>query len=179
MKEYATFIETDTLRFERLLPGPIERVWAYLTESEKKAQWLAAGDVEPRVGGSVTLDFDHDKLSNEEDPIPEKFKDMEGGTRFTGRVITYDPPNKLSYTWGEPSGEESEVTFELIPKGEQVLLRLTHRYLGDDRDLLVGVAGGWHTHLAVLKDRLKGKEPGGFWKRYLEIEQEYDQRLPN
>jgi hypothetical protein len=29
MSDYGTLLGTDTVRFERLLPGPIERVWAY------------------------------------------------------------------------------------------------------------------------------------------------------
>ena len=40
---YGTLIEPATLKIERLLPGPIDRVWAYLTESELRRQWLAAG----------------------------------------------------------------------------------------------------------------------------------------
>ena len=46
-----TITEAGTIRFERLLPGPIERVWAYLTESDKRAKWLAAGDMDLRPGG--------------------------------------------------------------------------------------------------------------------------------
>ena len=38
-----TSTEPGTVRLERLLPGPIERVWAYLTESAKRATWFAAG----------------------------------------------------------------------------------------------------------------------------------------
>ena len=38
-----TSTEPGTVRLERLLPGPIERVWAYLTESDKRATWFAAG----------------------------------------------------------------------------------------------------------------------------------------
>ncbi len=26
------FVEPDTVKLERLLPGPVERAWAYLTE---------------------------------------------------------------------------------------------------------------------------------------------------
>jgi uncharacterized protein YndB with AHSA1/START domain len=47
------------MRLERLLPGPVERVWAYLTESEKRATWLCGGEFELRVGGRVRLEFDH------------------------------------------------------------------------------------------------------------------------
>ena len=43
MDKYGVVIAPNTIRFERLLPGPIERVWAYLTESEKRAKWLASG----------------------------------------------------------------------------------------------------------------------------------------
>jgi uncharacterized protein YndB with AHSA1/START domain len=104
MNKYGVVTEPGTIRFERLLPGPVERVWAYLTESRKKGKWLAAGDVEPRVGGKVDLHFEHRKLSKHDDPIPEKYRHMEEGTYVTGRVTHYDPPRVLSYTWGEETG---------------------------------------------------------------------------
>jgi uncharacterized protein YndB with AHSA1/START domain len=47
---YGALIEPATLKIERLLPGPIERVWAYLTESELRRQWLAAGQMEMKSG---------------------------------------------------------------------------------------------------------------------------------
>jgi uncharacterized protein YndB with AHSA1/START domain len=40
---YGALIEPTTVKIQRLLPGPIERVWAYLTESDLRRQWLAAG----------------------------------------------------------------------------------------------------------------------------------------
>lgn len=36
--------EQTTMLLRRQLPGPIEHVWAYLTESELRQQWLAWGD---------------------------------------------------------------------------------------------------------------------------------------
>jgi uncharacterized protein YndB with AHSA1/START domain len=42
--------EDATLTLERMLPGSIDRVWAYLTESDLRRQWLAAGTMEMRVG---------------------------------------------------------------------------------------------------------------------------------
>ena len=42
---YGRLIEPATLKIERLLPGPIERVWAYLTESDLRRQWLASGEM--------------------------------------------------------------------------------------------------------------------------------------
>jgi uncharacterized protein YndB with AHSA1/START domain len=46
MDKYGTIIAPNTIRFERLLPGPIERVWAYLTDPEKRAKWLASGPMD-------------------------------------------------------------------------------------------------------------------------------------
>lgn len=177
MNKYGTFTEPGTIRFERLLPGPIERVWGYLTESEKRGQWLASGEMELHVGGRVELIFNHKNLSSQDDPIPEKYKEHEGGSTMYGKITRIEPPRLLSYTWGEASGEESEVTFKLTPKGDKVLLVLTHRRLGDDRDILIGVAGGWHTHLGILEDKLNGREPKGFWAVHMSMEKEYERRL--
>ncbi len=172
-KQYGIFPEPGTIRFERLLPGPIERIWDYLTKSELKAKWLSAGDVQPRVGGLVELNFRHKDLSETDEPIPEKYKHMEDGTYFEGHVTRWEPPRLLSYTWGEETGEDSEVTFELIPKGDKVLLILTHVRLGDDPVVHISVAAGWHTHLGILIDRLEGKPPKGFWTVHNRMEKEY------
>jgi hypothetical protein len=37
---------TEGVRFERLLPGPIERVWDYLTKPELQKTWLAESAAE-------------------------------------------------------------------------------------------------------------------------------------
>ena len=50
-ESYAALIAPGTLQFTRLLPGPIERVWSYLTEPEKTALWIASGTIDLRVGG--------------------------------------------------------------------------------------------------------------------------------
>jgi uncharacterized protein YndB with AHSA1/START domain len=42
---YGVLTEPATLKIQRLLPGPIERVWAYLTDSELRRRWLAAGEM--------------------------------------------------------------------------------------------------------------------------------------
>ena len=57
-----------TVRLERLLPGPIERVWAYLTDSDKRATWFASGVFDLRVGGKADLHFDHSRISSEPSP---------------------------------------------------------------------------------------------------------------
>ncbi len=175
-KKYGIFPEPGTVQFERLLPGPAERIWDYLTKSKLKAKWLSAGDVEPHVGGKVEFKFKHSDLSETDEPVPEKYKQMQDGTYFEGRVTAWNPPRLLSYTWGEETGEISEVTYELIPKeNNKVLLILTHVHLGDNPAVLISVGAGWHTHLGILIDRLEGNPPEGFWAVHNRMEKEYEQ----
>jgi uncharacterized protein YndB with AHSA1/START domain len=176
MSEHGVVVEPGTVRFERLLPGPIERVWAYLTESDKRGRWLASGPMEPGAGGKVELHFRHADLSPQPDTIPEKYRQYESGASFTGRITRWEPPRRLSHTWAEDAGEDSEVDFELSPQGDQVLLVLTHRRLGD-RDAMISVASGWHTHLGILSEHLAGGTPAPFWARHAELEADYGERF--
>ena len=66
-------LDASTIRFERLLPGPIERIWAYLTESEKRKQWFAAGDYELKQGGKANLFFHHKNISRPGTTPPSPF----------------------------------------------------------------------------------------------------------
>lgn len=77
--------KNDAVQLERLLPGPIERVWEELTHPDHLGTWLGADE---------------------------------------GVVTHSDPPQRLSYV-GNDNG--SEVTLELKPSGDDVLLRVTHR----------------------------------------------------
>lgn len=175
--DYGTFPAADTIRFERLLPGPIERVWAYLTESDKRARWLAAGPMEPRPGGTLELTFHNTRLAPADAPPSERHLKYEGSS-FRGRVLRCEPPRLLEITWGgESTEEDSEVTFELAPEGDEVRLVLTHRRLAT-RDEMLSVAGGWHTHLGILDDVLAGRAPAPFWPVHEALEPEYEQRIP-
>jgi uncharacterized protein YndB with AHSA1/START domain len=178
MSEFGVLTEARTIRFQRVLPGPIERVWAYLTESEKRGRWLASGPMELHVGGRVELNFRNADLSAHVEQPPEKYrKYADGGPTTHGQITRCAPPRLLSYTWDEDSGVASEVTFELTPQGDDVLLVLTHRRLGD-RAMMLSVAGGWHAHLGILLDHLNGREPSPFWSTHARLEAEYDKRLP-
>lgn len=173
MQEYGVFTGPDEIRFERVLPAPVDEVWAYLTEPDKRATWFAAGPIEPRVGGKVELVFHNSRLTPE--PVPERWRDTEG---YIGRgnVTRYEPPHVLAITWFEESGEPSEVVFELTAQGDATRLALTHRRL-DTRELLLDVAGGWHAHLGVLDDVLNGRPPKRFWAAIIDAEKEYRDRL--
>lgn len=166
----------DTVRFERLLPGPIEEVWAWLTQAERRALWLAGGELPAREGENFQLEFDHNSLSPDEVVTPERFREMEPGITTEHCLLQFNPPHKLQFSWGEGEGElPSEVTFELQPEGDQVRLIVTHILLTSDA--IPMVAGGWHTHLAILGDRLAGISPPAFWALFEDIETRYRERF--
>ncbi len=172
MHQYATRIAPDAIRLERLLPGPIERIWGFLTEPEKRARWLAGGNFDLRPGGKVELDFKHDTLSAE--PTPAKYQDM--AASFSGEILRCDPPKLLEFTWMESHGGHSVVLWELAPRGDQVLFTITHRKL-DARDELLSVSGGWDVHVGILEDVLTNQAPRPFWSTHAALEQEYARRF--
>jgi uncharacterized protein YndB with AHSA1/START domain len=176
MSDYAVITAADTVEIQRMLPGPIERVWSFLTDSQKRGQWLASGEMDLRVGGKVHLHFHHASLSPHKEQIPERYKAMENGHDSTGRIAECDPPNRLVFTWDEADAEPSEVTFDLRTRGDEVLLTVTHRRLAD-RAAMLSVAGGWHTHLDILGDNLNGDVPRPFWSTHSKLEAEYARLL--
>jgi len=172
MKQAATVVEPGTVKVERLLPGPVERVWAYLTDSRKRATWFAGGEFDLRVGGRARLEFDHASLSSEK-VTPDKFKNV-GRPQFDGTITRLEPMRVLAYTmrFGE---RDSEVTFELAPRGKEVLLVITHRGM-DERDLRVRIMAGWDVHTGILADVLNGVEPRPFWSTHAKLAREYEAR---
>ncbi len=152
MDEFGTLVDANTVRFERLLPGPIERVWAYLTEPQFLRTWLAESSMDLRIGGAVELRFDTDE-------VPDR---AQGGAIDQGVITRYEPPHALAYTWQKaPNGPvTSHVAFELEAVGDKVRLVLTHSKL--QHSSLASFGAGWHTHLAVLQARLQALEPSPF-----------------
>ena len=173
MNRHGTIIAPNTIRFERMLPGPIERVWAYLTESDKRSKWLASGEMNLRVGGDMELNWLHSNLDAAPSEVPERYKN---GHHMKAKITRCEPPNILGYTWGAREDALSEVVFELTEKGNEVMLVLTHYRLPNQNDLL-GVSGGWHTHLDVLVEHLNGRTAPGFWSTHADRHAEYKARM--
>ncbi|WP_104202893.1 SRPBCC family protein [Billgrantia saliphila] len=174
--DYGRPIAEDSIRFERLLPGPIERVWAYLTESDKRGLWLAPGAMEARQGASFALRFHNTALTPDRTPPTERFRHYDGSFTTYHKVLRYEPPHVLTWTWGGGDEAPSEVTFELSEAGDQVRLVVTHRRLADD-DTRITVASGWHTHLTILEDVLQSYRPAPFWPTFERLEEEYRCRI--
>ena len=170
MLAFGVLTEPATLTIQRLLPGPIERIWAYLTESDLRRQWLAAAHMELKAGAPFEFVWRNNELTDPPGQRPPGFQDEH---RMQSRITEVDPPRRLSFTWNN----SGDVTFELEPKDNEVLLTVTHRRL-PDRPTLLKVAAGWHTHLDVLAARSSGRQPEPFWDTWTRLQQQYGQRLP-
>lgn len=171
----AEFPAPGELRLTRLLPGPIERIWEYLTDPAKRAKWFAGGPMELRPGGGLRLFFQHSNISPNETPPEDHKQYHDVGEHMDGKVLRCEPPRLLAYTFSD----DSDVTFELTPQGSQVLLVLTHRSRGTDLPFFSGFASGWHTHLSILSALLAGTPQPLFWATHSRLKAEYQRRLAN
>ncbi|WP_342128621.1 SRPBCC family protein [Hydrogenophaga sp. OTU3427] len=157
------------LRLERLLPGPIERVWDWLTDSDLRRRWLAAGVMELREGAEFELVWRNDELTDPPGQRPEGFGEEH---RMRSRITHVKAPHRLGFTWGEAS----HVCFELETVGQQVRLTIVHQG-APNRDVLLNVSAGWHAHLDVLSARLGGDTPAPHWDNWVALRVAYDQRF--
>lgn len=137
MSENATFTKVPGVYFERVLPGPITRVWDHLTKPELLPNWFGEkSSIEPRLGGAVRL--------------------MDGHVR--GTITHWSPPTKLTYTWNvfapgdgpdaTSAYPESYLTLTLESRGEQVILKLEHLPVLERFEKQNAM--GWHTFLDIL-----------------------------
>ena len=168
---FGVITEAGAIRFERLLNGPIERVWAYITESDKRARWLASGPMDLRPGGEMELVWRNGDLAGYEPP--EELARFAGEHRMKGHILRLEPPRLLVHSWDD----DAEVSYELSERGDQVLLTLTTRRL-PNRAELVDVSGGWHSHLELLAAELEGRDPPPFWDLVARFRADYEARTP-
>lgn len=170
IEAYGEVIEPNTLRIKRLLPGPIDRVWAYLTESDLRRKWLASGAMELRVGAPFELVWRNEELENA-GRRPDGFDEEH---RMETRITELDPPHRLGFEFGR----SGDVMIELEQRGDEVLLTLTHRRLVD-RETMLKIAAGWHAHLDVLVAESAGKVPPPFWANWSDLREQYGRRIPS
>jgi uncharacterized protein YndB with AHSA1/START domain len=120
--------EDDAVRFERLLPHPVEKVWPA----------LVGPDGAPAEGG--------------EPPLP-----VTNGHVPAGPLTAVKAGEVLEYVWlsdGEPAGR---VRWELTgghPAGTRVVLTQTLPAATDEER--VTALAAWHTQLEILADHLRG-----------------------
>lgn len=168
---YGTLTEPATLTIRRLLPGPAERIWSYLTDSDLRRKWLAAGVMDMKAGAPFEFVWRNGELDDPPSQRPEGFPEEH---RMAGRILEVDPPRRLVITWGTEGGS---VAFDLQPQGGEVLLTITHHRLAD-RNTMLNVSAGWHMHLEVLVARVTGGSREPFWSGWQRLKGEYAERLP-
>jgi uncharacterized protein YndB with AHSA1/START domain len=168
--------DEHSISFDCLLPGSIEVVWEYLTQSAPLATWLAKGQVEPQVNGAVRLHFE----------VGEAPVRSSAGAVIRGVVSRHEPPYMLTYSWIDTSRDPQQnhslffgsvvtvVNFELEPQGRQVMLKLRHRRL--PTELLSKYAAGWHTHLGLLIARMRREDPEPLLPAFNRLLPRYEQQ---
>ncbi len=161
MNAFGTIANTGIIRFERLFPGPPERVWDYLTCPELLATWLAEGEIQLRVGGYVELRFE----------VVEGARSDKSGAVISGVVTHCHPPDSLAYYWTD-AATISNVTFELERRGAQVLLLLTHAKL--PKMYVPTCSAGWHARLDILEQQLQNRPPSSFPALYQSLVPHYE-----
>jgi uncharacterized protein YndB with AHSA1/START domain len=169
MSHDGSLLDLHTVEFKRLLPGPIELAWDYLTKPELLKTWFADVTLEPRVGGAVKVRFGEGSCGT-------------GGVN--GTVREFRPPHVISFSWiqlrPQPDGsirdsDEGQVRFELAEKGEKVLLTLLHSGL-PIRELTPHSAG-WHSYLDNLGSVISGRGAIDFRALFAQPHPKYEERL--
>jgi uncharacterized protein YndB with AHSA1/START domain len=160
---------TWTLRFERDLKHPIEKVWDALTNNSAIKEWLADdGDIELREGGRVRL------------------KDHE----IDSTIVDLDPPRVIEYGWRGPHYDGGTVRWELQPTESGTRLELTHRVdvmspekaeefkqrmpdLPEGWEPLPSTLAGWHSILERFMAAVDGSPIGDDMDRWRQLHEHY------
>jgi uncharacterized protein YndB with AHSA1/START domain len=128
----ATLLRTGdrpVLRFERHLPKPHDQVWKAVTDPVEMRSWFPTRiEIHQwEVGASLTHHFDDHDI----DPLP-------------GTVLEWDPPRRVSFTWGEDT-----IGFELTAAADGGTVFVLTEELG--AHVAARNAAGWQSCLDRLE----------------------------
>jgi uncharacterized protein YndB with AHSA1/START domain len=126
-----------------------EKVWAALTSAEFTTKYFfgRSVEIEHKVGGDFIMRMPDGRLD------------------IKGRVVEWDPPRRLTMTWGVDFEEfrelpESLVTYDIELMGGSVKLTMTEAHQWDIPDaILAGGRQGWPLILSSLKSVLETGKP--------------------
>ncbi len=132
------------VRTVRIAARP-ETIFGFLVDANKILKWKGTHAlVDPRPGGVYRVN-------------------ITGADIAQGKYVEVVPPRRVVFTWGwegddvVPPGS-STVEIDLIPDGNETIVRLTHRGLPADRRASHGE--GWEHYLARLALAGAGRDPG-------------------
>jgi uncharacterized protein YndB with AHSA1/START domain len=134
---YVTYIETT-----------VEKLWNALTD----------GDFTQRYWFGTRLKSDWKVGSTFE------MERGDGSASDAGKVVEYDPPRRLAYTFVNVSDKYKNdlpalATFVLEPYGSLVKLTLTHQGFAEGSKFFDGISKGWPAILSSLKSILETGQP--------------------
>jgi uncharacterized protein YndB with AHSA1/START domain len=115
------------LRFTRLFPHPVPKVWRALTEPEHLAAWFPT-TIEGEREAGARLHFG--------------FREMEGAP-FDGEMVSFAPPSLMELQWGDET-----LRFVLEDRGDGCLLVFTATF--DEIGKAARDGAGWHSCLDLL-----------------------------
>ncbi len=127
-----------------------EKVWQALTAPELTRQyfWDRSIELEPRIGGNFVL------------RLPD------GRVNVQGKVVAYEPPQRLAVTWHLQWPEEFRklpeclVSYEIARAGKPVRLTMTESHAWEVPEaILSGGRIGWPAVLSSLKSLLETGKP--------------------
>ena len=134
MSEVST--ATRSVVVEKAFAYPLEKVWRALTESDLIVQWLMENDFRPEVGHVFQL---------RSTPMPH------WNGIIDCKVVTVEPPERLSYTWGS-MGMESVVAWTLAPTPGGTLVRMEQSGFREDQEAnYKGAMYGWQKFFGGLE----------------------------
>lgn len=122
--------DRPSIRIERHLAHPPDKVWRALTEAAHLSAWypFPVYAIDPRTGGAIT------------------FRD-ETGTLYTGTITEFDPPNTFAFT-----EERDHLNLHIAPAPTGCLLTFTHTF--DDPRATEAQTAGWNRCLDTLDAHL-------------------------
>lgn len=125
-----SYLEYDgrpAVRFQRRFSHPVARVWQAITSPAELPMWFPSRvELEPRTGGIIRFSGDPNV----------------GPT--TGTVLTFDPPHRLGFSWGD-----NELHLSVEPDGDAACILTLVDVLGA-KDEAARNAAGWNVCLAEL-----------------------------
>lgn len=131
---YVTYIRTTP-----------EKLWEALTQPETMRQYL--------FGAAILADWKKGGAW--------KMAHGDGRVSDSGEVLEAEKPKRIVLKWRSEWTEElaaegySRCTMDIEPKGETVMLKITHEIERDNSKLIQSVSGGWPKILSGLKSLLE------------------------
>jgi uncharacterized protein YndB with AHSA1/START domain len=130
----------DVIERDLVLPQPLERVWAALTDPKELGSWFPDRvELDVRPGGEGTFTFDTD----------------DGDHVAAVTVEAIEPMTRFAFWWGEANGSEQrtlvDFTLEPVEGGTRLhLVESGFATMADGDDKREGNERGWSIQLGKL-----------------------------